>query len=202
MPAIQSRVSSLKRIVALELKTLTGHTHTSYVTATKNIYLVLRGVATVGNYDYTFDYQFYLDGTIKIEVRASGYIQSAYWAKNEEYGFKIHDNLSGSMHDHVMNFKADFDILGTKNSVATSEFIPTKEVYSWSGGKSRSTMKLKKRFLKTEDEGKIIYDNNNSKSIAIVNKDKKNKYGEYRGWKIMASMFQPPLYLSELLTGS
>ncbi len=38
-------------------------------------------------------------------------------AHNEEYGFSIHDSLSGAMHDHVLNFKADFDVLGTKNSV-------------------------------------------------------------------------------------
>jgi len=33
---------------------------------------------------------------------ASGYIQSAYYAANGEYGYKIHDGLSGSMHDHVL----------------------------------------------------------------------------------------------------
>lgn len=62
-----------------------------------------------------------------VSVRASGYIQSGYAAKNEEYGFNIHDNLSGSMHDHVLTFKADFDILGENNSLQKVEFVPTTE---------------------------------------------------------------------------
>lgn len=74
--------------------------------------------------DYSFDYTFYLDGALETTVRASGYIQSAYYAKNGDYGarslskgevqnliltvnigYHIHDGLSGSMHDHVLTFK-------------------------------------------------------------------------------------------------
>ena len=89
------------------------HTAVNYVSNTKNIYFVVRAVYTVANYDYMFSYEFYLDGSIKISVRASGYIEGQYYAGNEEYGYRIHDALSGSMHDHTLNFKADFDILGT-----------------------------------------------------------------------------------------
>jgi primary-amine oxidase len=117
-------------------------------------------------------------------VQASGYIQSAYYANNEEYGFKIHDNLSGSMHDHVLNWKVDVDILGTENTVATSEFIATTEKYAWSGEKERKTMKIKKGWITNEDEAKINFDPNSAKSFTVVNKEVKNKYGEYRGYKV------------------
>lgn len=130
------------------------------------------------------DYSFYTDGSIQVEARASGYIRSAYFAKNGEYGYKIHDNLSGSMHDHVINYKVDFDILGTKNTVATSEFIPTTETYSWSGGRKIKTFKLEKGWITNEKDGKIDWDPNAAKSYAVVNKEEKNKYGEYRGYKI------------------
>lgn len=58
---------------------------------------MVRWIATVGNYDYMFDYVFSLDGMVEVKVRASGYIQGAYYANNEEYGYRIHDALSGSM---------------------------------------------------------------------------------------------------------
>jgi Cu2+-containing amine oxidase len=61
---------------------------------------------------------------MEVSVRASGYIQSTYYAQNEDYGFRIHDNLSGSMHDHVLTFKADFDILGVRNSLQKIEVVP------------------------------------------------------------------------------
>src|SRR5687768_10664258 len=63
------------------------HSSSAYVASTKNIYFTVRSVSTVGNYDYMFSYTFFMDGSLAIEVRASGYIQSAYYAKNEDYGF-------------------------------------------------------------------------------------------------------------------
>jgi primary-amine oxidase len=101
---------------------MTGSTSIS-----KNIAFVLRTVSTVANYDYMTSYEFYMDGSIVVSMRASGYIESAYWANNEEYGFKIHDNLSGSLHDHVITFKADFDILGQKNSIQKIDIVPATE---------------------------------------------------------------------------
>lgn len=68
-----------------------------YVSVTKNNILVVRSISTVGNYDYMFDYSFYYDGSIEVSVRASGYIEGTYFAGNEEYGYKIHDVLSGAM---------------------------------------------------------------------------------------------------------
>ena len=72
-------------------------------------------------------FEFRMDGSILIGVRASGYIMTAFAAHNNDYGFNIHDNLSGSMHDHVLTFKADFDILGEKNSFQKVEFVPAQE---------------------------------------------------------------------------
>src|SRR5690242_16992306 len=77
-----------------------------------------------------FSYTFSLDGSIAVEVRASGYIQSAFYAHNGDYGYQIHDALSGSMHDHVLNYKADFDILGTENSVQLVKNVPASKRYT------------------------------------------------------------------------
>jgi len=106
------------------------HTAVAYVTVTKNIAFILRSVSTVGNYDYMFDYEFYMDGSVRVSVRASGYIESSFWATNmgTEDGFHIHDRLGGSMHDHVLNYKLDLDVAGTANSVARTALVPTTQV--------------------------------------------------------------------------
>ena len=134
---------------------LQRHTTDKYVSITKNTQLVVRTVATVGNYDYSFSYSFALDGSIGIDVHASGYIQSAFASHNEQYGFKIQDGVSGAMHDHVLNFKADFDVLGTANSVQKVSSVPVSKVYPWSGGKVRNTMGLERKFVDNEDQAKI-----------------------------------------------
>ena len=85
---------------------LQRHTAESRVTISRNNYLVIRFVSTVGNYDYTVDYILYLDGSIEVKVRASGFIFGAFWdarasQQRNEYGYKVHDAVSTAMHDHV-----------------------------------------------------------------------------------------------------
>ena len=104
------------------------HLSANYVTATKNIVFNVRSVATVGNYDYLFDYTFHLDGSIAVTVRASGYIQASFFSNASDYGFHIHDNLSGGLHDHVLNYKLDLDVLGTKNSLMKMAVVPATVV--------------------------------------------------------------------------
>ncbi|WEW60662.1 DUF1965 and Cu_amine_oxid domain-containing protein [Emydomyces testavorans] len=155
------------------------------VSITKNILFTLRSISAVGNYDFIFDYEFYLDGSIFVTVHLTGYIQAAYWAHNGDYGFKIHDNLSGSMHDHVINYKLDMDINGTANSLMKTTVIPTRERYPWSNGQWLNTMKLEKSFIDSEWHSKINWAPNAATTYSIVNKDARNQYGEYRGYRIV-----------------
>lgn len=91
-----------------------------------------RTVATVGNYDYLFDYAFHVDGSIEVEVRASGYLQSSFYYKDQgKFGPRIHDATQGSLHDHVLTFKADFDVVDTNNSLQVSELITVNQSQPW-----------------------------------------------------------------------
>jgi primary-amine oxidase len=161
------------------------HSTSKYVSVTKNTYFTVRSVSTVGNYDYMFSYTFFRDGSIAVEVRASGYIQSAYFANNQDYGYQIHDFLSGSMHDHVLNFKADFDILGQENSVQLMTNVPVTTAYPWSKGKTRNTMKVQRRFVESEDEGRFNWDGNAVTQVLVVNENATNDYGELRGYRVL-----------------
>lgn len=163
------------------------HSTSRYVSATKNIFFTIRTVCTVGNYDYMFSYEFYMDGSINVSVRASGYIQSAYFAKNGDYGYHIHDALSGSMHDHVLNFKIDFDILGTSNTMTTTTNVPVSEVYPWSNGKARNTMKLQRSVIANENASRLDWAANGATQFTVVNLDKVNAYGENRGYRVLPS---------------
>ena len=52
--------------------------------------------------------------------------------KKGNYGCQIHDALSGSMHNYVLNLRIDFDILGTNNTMTTTKNVAVLEVYPWS----------------------------------------------------------------------
>jgi primary-amine oxidase len=138
---------------------------------------------------------------VEVTVRASGYIQSAYYYANDEHGaqypecrtsaapilssgYKIHSGLSGSMHDHCLLFKADIDILGTQNSIANHTIAPVVESYPWSHGATRSSMKLERSYIASEDESMINWSHNAQTMLMVVNTDKPNAFGEPRGYRI------------------
>ncbi|KAK0756315.1 hypothetical protein N5P37_011230 [Trichoderma harzianum] len=139
------------------------HSAANYTSITKNIAFIVRSVSTIANYDYMFSYTFFLDGSIEVST--------------------IHDNLSGSIHDHVLTYKADIDIFGEKNSLQKVEFVPVTTEYPWSNGAKRNTMKVQKSFIQNENETKINWAPNGAATYAIVNKEARNTLGEYPGYK-------------------
>jgi len=163
------------------------HTTQAYASAAKNTQFALRTVATVGNYDYTVTYIFGLDGSITADVKASGYIEGGHSTHNEDYGFHIHDYLNGAMHDHVINFKADLDVLGTANSLEFVSNKPLSKVYPWSDGQVRNTMNIERTFITNEDHARFNWAPNSATQVLVVNKDKPNRFGEYPGWRILGA---------------
>lgn len=181
----------MKRILTYETEytadhALQRHTAASHVTVSRNTYLIVRSVSTMGNYDYTIDYIFYLDGTIEVKVRASGYIFAAFWAegKEDEYGYRIHDALASSMHDHVINFKADLDIVGTNNTLMRVGIEPITRDYPWEEEEmgSRNTMHLVHRPFETETG--FDWPKNSGEMYIVVNDNETNAWGENRGYRI------------------
>ncbi|KAI9155126.1 Membrane primary amine oxidase [Paramyrothecium foliicola] len=173
---------------------MSRHRDYPYYHATKNIAFILRSVSTVLNYDYQTTYEFYYDGSIQVLVRATGYIQASTVIDvpdEREYGFRIRPDLSGSMHDHVLNFKADLDIQGQNNTLLKTEFIPHSQVYDWSNGEVINTMKVKRDFIANEDQGKINWAANSAAAYSVVNKDKENEFGEFPGYRIYPSTGSP-----------
>ena len=71
------------------------------------------------------------------------------------YGFQIHDGLSGSMHDHIFNFKLDFDILGTANTMELVEVVPATVQYPWAKSKSRA-VSISRTNFNASDQRRVI----------------------------------------------
>ena len=167
---------------------LQRHTSEDQVSISKNTYMVTRFVSTVGNYDYTFDYVFYLDGTIEVKVRASGFIFGLFWNENtsppDEYGYRIHDAAATSMHDHVLNFKADFDIVGPSNTMVGVAIEPVTKSFPWDDKETtpRHTMHLVPRTV--EKETGINWAPNSAEILLILNENATNAWGEKRGYRI------------------
>ena len=175
---------------------LSRHTSEFYTTVSKNTYLIVRTVSTIGNYDYTIDYTFYLDGTLEVKVRASGFIFAAFFpqpvnstdrpsAQQHEYGYRVHDAAASSMHDHVLNFRADMDIDGVSNTFTRVAVEPVVRSYDWDPPElpgPRSTMHMVHSLV--EREQGINWPKNSREMYVVVNNASLNEWGEKRGYRI------------------
>jgi primary-amine oxidase len=160
-----------------------GFQATVGVSVSRNTYLVVRSVSTMGNYDYTVDYTFFLDGTIEVKVRASGYILGAFTnaRKENQFGYRVDKAAATAIHDHVLNFKADFDLLSTSNTFFRVGVEPVEKEFSWDDERTspRKTMHLVEE--KFEREVGIDWPKNSGEMFLVRNENDVNKWGEKKG---------------------
>lgn len=132
-----------------------------------------------------------MDGTLEVKVRASGFIFGAFFSNSneDEYGHRIQEALSSSMHDHVINFKADMDVAGPTNDMVRLALEPMTATYPWDKPeyKSRNTMHLVE-YAVTEESG-IDWPRNSGELYIVYNSDQKNAWGERKGYRITSGMF-------------
>ncbi|XP_059657447.1 amine oxidase [copper-containing] gamma 1-like [Cornus florida] len=160
--------------------------------ARPKVTLVVRSVATVGNYDYIFDWEFQTDGLIRIKVGLSGMLMvkgTSYENVNQvpnEYemtGPLVSENVIGVVHDHYITFHLDMDIDGSNNSFAKVNLVKEKTVPGQSPRKSY--LKAKRNVAKTEDDARIKLKLYDPSEFHVVNPSQRSRLGNPTGYKVV-----------------
>lgn len=76
--------------------------------------------------EYIWNYHFYQDGSIELEVRLTGILQ-VYVAETDEpikFGTKVAPNVNAHYHQHLFSIRVDPMIDGINNSVVESDVVP------------------------------------------------------------------------------
>jgi primary-amine oxidase len=81
--------------------------------------LAVSTVATVGNYDYGFYWYLYQDGSIQMEVKLTGIVNTTALVPGEapRHGTEIAPGLNAPYHQHYFNARLDFSVDGEDNTV-------------------------------------------------------------------------------------
>ncbi len=79
--------------------------------------LVISFFATIGNYDYGFYWYLYLDGTIQLEVKATGVVFTSAYTPGSQYASEIAPGLGAPYHQHLFSARLDMMLDGTANAV-------------------------------------------------------------------------------------
>ncbi|MGO7091884.1 primary-amine oxidase [Rhizobium leguminosarum] len=146
--------------------------------------LVISFFATVGNYDYGFYWYLYQDGTIQLEAKLTGIIQTAAVATGETYpwGGMVDDNLGGPTHQHFFNARLHMDVDGGDNTVTEHEFVPRP----W-GEDNRygNVFDTRTRVLKRELDSPALANGETGRYWKVSNPNIQNSVGKAPGYKIV-----------------
>ena len=148
-----------------------------------SLVLVLRTIITVRNYDNIFDFVFYQSGAIEVKSTPTGYVQSENdrQGQSDKFGHEIHTKLLGNLHDHILHYKVDLDVVGRSNSFEKIE-ISTENI--------ANENRILKRVLQPQDfpletdsaaVKKFDFD---KPTFFNIYSDNKNKFDSKRGYLI------------------
>ena len=122
------------------------HSRGDFVESRARRDLVLRMIMGAGNYDYLFDWVFKQDGSIRVNLAATGIDQVKSVAQTtaaedngdngdngddgaaaDRYGRFVAPNLVALNHSHFFNFRLDFDVDGPINSLAVDRLVTERQ---------------------------------------------------------------------------
>ncbi|XP_038019139.1 membrane primary amine oxidase isoform X6 [Motacilla alba alba] len=152
-----------------------------------NSALVLRSIATVGNYDYVWDFIFYQNGALEGKVQATGYPSSSFLhGDGLRYGNRLWEHTLGTIHTHFVNYKVDLDVAGVKNSLVAQDMAFEMARAPWSPEQQIERPRLTKKVLDTEDQAAFQLQSKMPRYIYFAS-NSKNKWGHQRGYRIQIS---------------
>ncbi|KAJ3753570.1 copper amine oxidase [Lentinula raphanica] len=156
--------------------------HTDYrpggrTQTTRRRRLVVSMVCTLANYEYIWNYLFYQDGSIEVEVRLSGILQVYTQQPGEPnpFGTTVAPGVNAHYHQHMFSFRIDPMVDGLKNSVVEQDIIPlggeksaTGEDFNFAGNAFTTTETV------LEKEGAREYDFAKERRWRITNSARKH----------------------------
>ncbi|PIA50055.1 hypothetical protein AQUCO_01300647v1 [Aquilegia coerulea] len=160
--------------------------------ARAKITLVVRMAASVGNYDYIIDWEFQMDGLIRVKVILSGMLMvkgTPYQTLDQApdgqnmSGTLVSENLIGVVHDHFIAFHLDMDIDGSDNSFVNVHL--KKQETSPGESPRKSYLKVERQVAKTEKDAQIKFKLYDPSEYHVVNPNKKSRVGNPVGYKVV-----------------
>ncbi len=154
------------------------------VTVKRSRRLVVSSVSTIGNYVYGFFWYFYQDGTIGVEVKATGipFANALPVGQPSAYGALVAPGIEAHVHQHVFSFRFDMAVDGENNSVSEVNFsaVPTGP-----DNPHGNAIKISETFLATEARAQRSMDFNSARYWRVVNPNVKNALGEPVAYKLV-----------------
>lgn len=155
--------------------------------------LVVVSIVTIGNYDYGMSWIFKQDGSIEFEAILSGIMlargvqMTAVPDGHAEHGGEkdghawhlVAPNVAAPHHQHFFNFRLDFDVDGSSNSVRE---INTRALPLGPANPDLNAFVMEEKELATEADARRDLSLAEARRWLVVNPDRKNALGQAAGY--------------------
>jgi primary-amine oxidase len=176
--------------------------HTDYMTMDVDVRrsrrLVISSIATVGNYEYGFFWNLYLDGTIELEIKLTGIMNTAGMndAVGDRYGTEVADGVLAQNHLHLFSARLDAAIDGDANSLVEVNVVqdPIGPANPWG-----NAFHVEETVLKTERAARRRRNPDTERSWKLINPNRLNAMGKPTGYKLVAPSMVRPFHHPETL---
>ena len=158
-----------------------------------NVALVVRMAATIGNYDYLFDWTFTDAGEIEVRVGATGIdafkgvpaarMSDPTAAADTRHGTLVAPHLIAVHHDHYFNFRLDLDVDGQANSFRQEVYRPM----TMPPGTPRRSLYVVDPVTPATERAAQIDTHAGSMKLRVVNEARTNAVGNPVSYEILAA---------------
>ncbi len=158
--------------------------HSGTTEVRRNRRFVISSIYTVGNYEYAFYWYLYLDGTIELEVKLTGIMQTMAVAEGSPpaQSVMIAPELAAPLHQHLFNVRLDVCIDGPDNSVYE---VDVEAMPAGPDNPRNNAMTTVETLLGTEQAAQRLIDPTRSRTWRIVNPSVTNRLGRPVAYKLL-----------------
>jgi primary-amine oxidase len=146
--------------------------------------LVISSIHTLANYEYGIFWYLYLDGTIQLELKLTGVVSPGTVERGAqpEHGALVAPQVAAPHHQHLFNFRLDFDVDGPVNSVVELE---AEAVPAGDANPLANAWRVRETPLTTERAARRNTDAARDRAWKIVNPNVRNRLGQPVGYKLV-----------------
>lgn len=147
--------------------------------------LVLGWIATVGNYEYGFNWIFHQDGLLEMDVELTGIMEpKALKApfQHDRYGHLVTPDIEAPHHQHFFNFRLDMDIDGQQNNVAE---VNTTSLPAGADNPYKNAFVAKEQVFETEQQAQRNLNLGSARFWVVMSGMQKNAVEEPTGFALV-----------------
>lgn len=148
---------------------------------TRGVKLLVSQIFTAANYEYMVYWVFHQDGTIQLEIKLTGILNTYAMNVNEDthgWGTQVYPGVNAHNHQHLFCLRIHPTIDGDYNSVAMVDAARSPYPVGHPENKYGNGFYAKRTVFKTAKESQTDYDGTTSRTWDFFNPTKLNPYSK------------------------